>query len=1143
MSQQQTVLRVKTNIPSPISVTGNTSLSITGSSVSVSYSGTGTNDDPYIGSFSTGSTYIELGVQGSGVLYYNITLDNVSIGNNYLQAFIRHAGEPYYKRIFSTFAASNDSYFNVVDGDSVAFKQGSNATNPGLFSVYFSPDDNLVNYIPDQYDFLDLYNDIPLTIDKSFAELQDIAKRNSDYSVGVKLPGSKKNNRFFENFFNVDTQSLFFDATSKVECQVLINDEAYFKGYLKLNSTSVKDSKVEYDVTLYSNIGDLYGAIGNNLLRDLDFRDADYHFNHVFTRDNVLQDWRYETLKSSQKVPSNYFYPVMHNGYNYETSGNTTQVLYTGLTGTSLYTTTKLGSWADNTAAYAAGVQRYRINSPEDGVRDNQLKPALNVWSLIHLMFKQQGYTIKSDFMSSPWMKLLYMYGYYSNDTAKLTYKTPQSQTYGLEGVEVIWLDDIFATSEFNCATYYPKTDHTWNIYVVKKGTGTPVLCNQEIILNWNFELQPCYGGPSQYYSQTLNIPAGSTGVTFSYTQEQYVDCGYGCPFSPEYIYNLGFDPATSNVGLSSSSLAYLPQPANTVVEISDNNYIDFSLIIDENIKQIDVLASVAKKFNLVFVPDPDVPNQIIIEPYQYYVGTGQIYDWTDKLSWDKGFTVQPANNLLESEIILTDLEDGDTGNIEFKNANARIYGENKVYNPTDFKSQSKRIDTTFSPEIFRQWNPSNNPNFAPNDVGIPLGINYTESSQEISTENTTIIDWIYKGVKTKPKLFYNMGNFSPFLDNPSEVFNITGVTTSYFRVSKSDGTSASGGLISPVVSNTMPMGNPDSNKINNDSICILFNSEQPTTIAGGTVNLFNAYTNQDMYNLFYQDRVDNAFDKNTRILGGYFDLKLSDVKTITPKDLIKIKEQYFTWNKIENFNLTNLELTKAELVQVNYNPSEYPTRYFQYTYCGDPSTVYKFKTEFVGTDSIYESLFYWSILYDYFVGTLGGNVSGYTSSFQYTGTTYVPYSINEVSKNTYDTSGVSYETDPLRYYFLLRLEEEPLSTIYNQNNPVWLINSGYTQATLNVFTGCTDFSTTAATLGVNTTLPTTGVTYTTGITINVTDTGYIKYTTATGDEYQYVGSLGNYDIPACANCASVRIGIPFADLANFTIVDCGTPC
>ena len=164
MSQQQTVLRVLTSVPSEIVVTGTTSLSITGSTTGVTYSGSGTSASPYIGSFGTSSTFIELGVVGDGVLYYNISLSDVEIGGNFLQAFVKHAGQPFYKRIFTTFSATNDSYFSVQNGDTIAFKQSGIPATAGLFSIYFLPDDQLVNYTVDKYEFLDLHGDIPLTI-------------------------------------------------------------------------------------------------------------------------------------------------------------------------------------------------------------------------------------------------------------------------------------------------------------------------------------------------------------------------------------------------------------------------------------------------------------------------------------------------------------------------------------------------------------------------------------------------------------------------------------------------------------------------------------------------------------------------------------------------------------------------------------------------------------------------------------------------------------------------------------------------------------------------------------------------------------------------------------------------------------------
>jgi hypothetical protein len=280
-------------------------------------------------------------------------------------------------------------------------------------------------------------------------------------------------------------------------------------------------------------------------------------------------------------------------------------------------------------------------------------------------------------------------------------------------------------------------------------------------------------------------------------------------------------------------------------------------------------------------------------------------------------------------------------------------------------------------------------------------------------------------------------------------------------------------------------------------------------------------------------------------MISGNFDLKLSDIKNLKPQDLIKINEQYFTWNKISGYNLTNTELTSVELIQTNYSPKKYPTRYFKYYYCDETDDVYKFKTEFVGTQNIQQTFYYYSILYDYFVGALGGNVTGYTSSVPFSNSSYLPYSIYEVSEAEYNLSGTLYTEDPYKYLFLLSLEEEPVETIYNQKNPIWLINANQSQATLNVFTGCTQFYDVAIELGVDVEGYTPTISYTSGVTINVTDTGWIRYNTPSfpsGTE-TFFSTLGIQDIPGCVDCNSIRYAYPFADLGNWTVIDCGSTC
>jgi hypothetical protein len=876
------------------------------------------------------------------------------------------------------------------------------------------PDNTISGGTVTQYDYLDLYSDIPIKINKSFAELQDIATKNSDYSIGLSLPGSKKNNRFFESFFNVETQSLYFNASKRVECSVLLNDQAYFRGYLRLNKVSVLDSKVEYDVTLYSTVGNLFGNIGNNLLKDLNFNDSDYFFNHIFGMNAVGLSFRQSNFNVDGEKPYPYIYPIVHNGYEY--SGTT--VTFSGATSgsTRFYTSTSpISGFTSQAAAFAAGVEQYYINSPGQGLINNQLKPALNIWSLIELIFKTYGYTIKSDFMNTPWIKSLYMYGYFSSEATKFGYKITNIQELPHEGVEII--------------TYIDTPTNTLNTVVCKLGTGIPCFSLEDITYT------------NVFTSSTSNgiIKAGTSGNTISYIG--------------------GFVRTTSSdvaVALS-NTLKYRPRPIGEAAIFEDGNFVDFGLVIDQNIKQIDVLSSVAKKFNLVFIPDPEIPNQLIIEPFDFYMGTGNIYDWTPMLSYDKGWSVEPALNFIESTLLLSDKEDQDEGNREFKARNNRIYGQNNVYNPTDFKSQNKTIDTIFSPELIRKWDKD-----GVNNIGLPLGINYAASSAENTSGTTNTVTWSYKGVKTQPKLFYWLGAFNPFLDQVNEVYNNGAFNTYSAYLTNSSDTFYSQYNTIPAISHTMPMGLEDNRKINNDSLSILFNSELPTNIG---VQTFNVYTENDVYNKFYRNRITNLYNPNTRFLNGYFDLKYSDVQNLNGNDLIKINEQLFLVNKLNDYNLTNRELTNVELVQFNVRPQTYVDRYFKYTYL-DTGTCHKFKTDFTNPNLL-DTNYGWSVYYDHQLGSIAGTTAtGFTSAFlniQGGLPKYIGYTMTEITEQEYNTTICKDWSCDSLHNNIYSLTNGP----FDFSMPTYWTNSGATNNGVNLFNNTSDFSTTVSTYGI----------------------------------------------------------------------------
>jgi hypothetical protein len=387
------------------------------------------------------------------------------------------------------------------------------------------------------------------------------------------------------------------------------------------------------------------------------------------------------------------------------------------------------------------------------------------------------------------------------------------------------------------------------------------------------------------------------------------------------------------------------------------------------------------------------------------------------------------------------------------------------VLNPTDFKSQEKKIETIFSPELIRKWDDD-----ATNNIGLPLGVNYSVKN----SDSNGVVRWQYGGIKTKPKLFFWEGAFNPFLDSVGEVFDNPGsyypTYAVYLTSSPVTGsTSYQQSNTLPVISHTMPMGISDEYKkqrgFENDSLCILFNSEEPVNLGPG-LSIYKTYTKYDAYNVFYNNRITNIYDPNTRFLTGYFDLKYSDVKNLRANDVIKIQEQYFVWNKISEFNLTNRELTKVELIQLNVNPQTYPTRYFVYYYCDDPTKCYKLKTDFTNPNLL-DTNYGWSIYYDHQVGSLTGQTSGFTSTFvnveSFSNVRYVPYTMYEVTENTYNNSTCTdWTCDTMTDY--IWSQNGAFSVFYM---PSFWVNSGSTKTGVNVWDNCTDFYSTASTYGI----------------------------------------------------------------------------
>ena len=93
---------------------------------------------------------------------------------------------------------------------------------------------------------LDTFNDEEVTVSNNSTGLFDIDKLPSDFTRELTLPGSNKNNAFFQHSYDIDIDTPYlFQESQKVECYIDISGYLLVQGYLQLNSINVVNNEVE----------------------------------------------------------------------------------------------------------------------------------------------------------------------------------------------------------------------------------------------------------------------------------------------------------------------------------------------------------------------------------------------------------------------------------------------------------------------------------------------------------------------------------------------------------------------------------------------------------------------------------------------------------------------------------------------------------------------------------------------------------------------------------------------------------------------------------------------------------------------------------------------------------------------------------
>lgn len=252
---------------------------------------------------------------------------------------------------------------------------------------------------------LDLADDTTLNTIIQLVDIREPDKRATNFVQTFTLPGTKRNNQTFQQIYSNGFESFAYNPTKKLDCQIIVNGNQYFSGYLQLNSIIKEREYVKgYDVTVYAKLGSFFNDLGDKKLTDLI---SLTEFNHPFTYWTVAQSWGYrpEIKQGSFDSIQNQTNSLTDSGGAYQYPAFTSGVVQFDLF--------RPGIWFGNKIVdfklgfgYVYPLFYAGQTDPTEWTTSD-FKPSLYVKTIFDKLLSSQGVSYKSQFLESEYFRRL----------------------------------------------------------------------------------------------------------------------------------------------------------------------------------------------------------------------------------------------------------------------------------------------------------------------------------------------------------------------------------------------------------------------------------------------------------------------------------------------------------------------------------------------------------------------------------------------------------------------------------------------------------------------------------------------------------------------------------------------------------------
>ena len=504
---------------------------------------------------------------------------------------------------------------------------------------------------------LDLLQDISTEFNYTIDDIVDFGAKNTSFSKTITIAGNATNNKIFGFVFDLGNANFTddslpnvnynFNASKSAQCRIFIDKIQVFKGTLRILEIVIDGKSIEYQCSVFGELGGFISALGNKKIEDLDFS----AYDHSFIHENITASWEVSGSRgtnNSSGYGSGYYYPLIDYG------------------------------------TYSSNKHDYNVMT---------FRPALFVKEYLEKIISGSNYSYDFPLLSTDAFKRLIIphnQKVLSTISNVQVASSPNATTYTGSGTTI----PIYFTNTGLGSFSYAGYTYTYT------GASSKIV-NIDLILNGLYSA----GGIA-----TLNIKKSGTVIGSYYIGSAFTGRYFNASISLTGITFNTSETLTVSLDWTSGSSSYSLQVfsggslnvTTTTADIVPINYsetIKINNAIPKGIFQKDFFLSICKMYNLYVYDDIFTDKKIYIRPYiDFYPTTSaNALDWSNKIDRSKPLSIKPMSELNARYYQFKYKDDSDYYNENYKKKYNQNYGDRLYDTNYDFSKDTESLEVIFA--------------------------------------------------------------------------------------------------------------------------------------------------------------------------------------------------------------------------------------------------------------------------------------------------------------------------------------------------------------------------------------------------------------------------------------------------------------